>query len=443
MACHTHCGHDHACHQNCNCPWKEKQALCEKLEVVVTCMKDGGSHSTCPHLDEETKTQLMQEPWSLAKDIANHVADYLLPQEKEASHEDIKNCHMKCGWDRECHHKCPGHHHWKKMKEERDTLNQASVCHHACEQSETKCPFKKTECHFKCPMSMPSSVQELKGLTDHVLCHTTCGHDKTCHSTCPNSNWDEKKAKCEKFQEISACHKLCGRDHACHHKCPHGEWHHGHHELANASAASAVTVQEVVDNLFDKYLPQKATWEEVKACHAKCNKDEACLSACPKHECPFQRISAQCDLFNSSMAAAKECHQACRHNFACHFKCPMATPTSMKELKAVGEAMTCHNQCGHDHTCHKNCNCPWKEKQARCEKLEAVVTCMRNGGSHTTCPHLDEETKTRLMQEPWSLAKDIANHVVDYLLPHEKEVSHEETKTRLMQEPWSLAKDIA
>jgi len=245
MACHKQCGHDHACHKNCNCPWKEKHARCEKLEAVVTCMRDGGSHSTCPHLDEETKTSLMQEPWSLAKDIANHVADYLLPQEMEVSHEEVKACHMKCGWDRECHHKCPGGP-WKKLKEECDTLDQASACHHACEQSGIKCPFKKTECHFKCPSSMPSSVKELKGLTDHVICHTTCGQDKTCHGACPNSNWDEKKAQCEKFQEISACHKRCGMDHSCHHNCPHGGWHTAHAEGPHGLGALAKEVIETV-----------------------------------------------------------------------------------------------------------------------------------------------------------------------------------------------------
>merc|ERR1719420_1828819 len=232
MACHKQCGHDHACHKNCNCPWEEKHARCEKLEAVVTCMKDGHSHSTCPHLDEETKTQLMQEPWSLAKDVANHVVDYVLPQEKVVSLEEHKACHMKCGGDHECHHKCPSPSDpWKKLKEECSTLDQAHTCHHACEQSGIKCPFKKTECHFKCPMSMPSSMKELKGLTDHVLCHTECAQDKTCHAACPNSNWDEKKAQCEKFREILACHHNCPHgDHSCHHNCPHGEWHHhGHH----------------------------------------------------------------------------------------------------------------------------------------------------------------------------------------------------------------------
>jgi CO dehydrogenase/acetyl-CoA synthase alpha subunit len=76
------------------------------------------------------------------------------------------------------------------------------------------------ECHFKCPMSMPSSVGELKGLTDHVLCHTTCGQDKACHQTCPNSNWAEKTAQCAQYHEMGACHKACAGVHSCHAKCP-------------------------------------------------------------------------------------------------------------------------------------------------------------------------------------------------------------------------------
>jgi len=204
--------------------------------------------------------------------------------------------------------------------------------------------------------------------------------------------------------------------------------------IISTSAAASLSVKEVVDNLFDKYLPQKATWEEVKACRGKCNKDVGCIEACPKYQCPFQRIAAQCDGFNSSMADAKACHHGCGHDFSCHFKCPKAQPTTIKELKMVGQAMVCHKQCGHDHECHKAC-CqddanPWAERQARCEKLHTTVMCHHSGASPSTCPHLDEKTKTELMQEPWSLVKDIANHVADYLLPlpEGQEVSVEEVK---------------
>jgi hypothetical protein len=219
MVCHKQCGHDHSCHKACHQaidPWHEKHARCEKLEAVVACMKNGGSHSTCPHLDEETKKQLMQEPWSLPKDIMNHVVDSVLPipQEQLASKEEIGACHMQCGHDHECHKNCPTGV-FGRLKEQCNVLEESSACHQACAQTETKCPFKKMECHFKCPMSMPTSVTELKGLTDHVLCHTTCGQDKICHKSCPNSNWEEKKTQCVKYHEFVACHMGCGKTGPC------------------------------------------------------------------------------------------------------------------------------------------------------------------------------------------------------------------------------------
>jgi hypothetical protein len=225
MVCHTRCGHDHACHKACHIssnPWHQKHARCEKLEAVVTCMRSGGSHVTCPHLDEETKKRLMQEPWSLVKDLANHAADYLLPLPtgQELSVEDVRACHVACRADVACHKHCPKGV-FGRFADKCEFLGEASTCHHACEHLETKCPFKKMECHFKCPMSMPSSVGELKGLTDHVLCHTTCGEDKACHQTCPNSNWAEKTAQCAQYHEMGACHKACAGVHSCHAKCPH------------------------------------------------------------------------------------------------------------------------------------------------------------------------------------------------------------------------------
>jgi hypothetical protein len=225
MLCHTQCGHDHQCHKACHRttnPWGEKQIQCEKLHAVVMCMHNGGSHTTCPQLDEKTKMQLMQEPWSLIKDIGNHIADYLVPMPKgqDVSVEVVKTCHMQCKSDISCHKNCPkgvfGRFHDKC-----DVLEKASECHQSCEHSEVKCPFKKMKCHLKCPMSMPSSVKELKGLIDHVLCHSECGKDKTCHTNCPNSNWGEKKAQCNQYDEMVACHKRCGGMHACHASCPH------------------------------------------------------------------------------------------------------------------------------------------------------------------------------------------------------------------------------
>lgn len=225
MVCHTQCGHDHACHKACHNssnPWHVKQASCEKLDAVVTCMRSGGSHSTCPHLDEETQKYLFQEPWSLVKDLGNHVAEHLLPlpEGQELSVEEVRACHVACRADAGCHKRCPKGV-FGRFADKCEMLEEASTCHHACEHSQTKCPFKKTECHFKCPMSMPNSVGELKGLLDHVLCHTTCGQDKECHQTCPNSNWDEKKTQCAQYDEMVDCHKVCAGVASCHAACPH------------------------------------------------------------------------------------------------------------------------------------------------------------------------------------------------------------------------------
>jgi len=222
VLCSKACGNDKPCHKTCPKHWEEKLARCEKLEAVVTCMKDGGSHSTCPHLDKETKMELMREPWSLPKDIVEHVAEHLLPlcKGQEVAVEDVKACHMRCGHDFACHKNCPTGV-FGRFKDQCAILDEASVCHQACEKLETKCPFKKTECHFKCPVSMPTSLKEFRGLTDHVLCHTTCGQDKLCHKACPNSIWAEKKAHCMKYHEMMACHKSCGNSHSCHANCPH------------------------------------------------------------------------------------------------------------------------------------------------------------------------------------------------------------------------------
>merc|ERR1719421_2313781 len=221
MVCHKRCGHDKSCHKACKCPWAEKHARCEKLEAVTECFKSGGSHSTCPHLDEETKKELMQDPWSLPADIANHVIDYLLPvpKEQQASPDEVKACHMRCGHDRECHKKCPSGM-YGLLKGQCNAMDGARKCHKGCEQSETKCPFKKIECHFKCPSAMPTSVMELKEMTDHVRCHTGCGQDKACHKACPNHIWEAKKAQCMKYHEMVGCHMRCGMSHDCHRGCP-------------------------------------------------------------------------------------------------------------------------------------------------------------------------------------------------------------------------------
>jgi len=221
MVCHMKCGHDNKCQKACFNPWAEKRAQCANLHAIVMCHQEGGSHSSCPHLDAKIKTELMQEPWGLVKDIGNHVVDYLLPLlgSQEVSVEAVRACHMRCGDDLPCHKRCPKGV-FGRFQDKCNTLEQASVCHKTCEDSENNGPFNKMECHHECPMSMPTSVRELKGLMDHVLCHSTCGEDQVCHEACPNSNWGEKMSQCKQYDEMLACHKQCALDGTCHASCP-------------------------------------------------------------------------------------------------------------------------------------------------------------------------------------------------------------------------------
>lgn len=223
MLCHISCGKKGACHKSaCSNPWSEKQERCGKLVAVVSCLHSGGNRSFCPHLDNETRTQLLEEPQSIVKDVADHIVDYLLPLPagQEATREEVKACHIECGHDFECHKKCPTGS-WGILRDQCDTISFASACHQTCENLVTKCPLAKMKCHFKCPMSMPTSVKELRGFMDHVACHATCGQDKACHETCPSSVWSQKKRQCMVYNKMMACHQACGHFHDCHMNCPH------------------------------------------------------------------------------------------------------------------------------------------------------------------------------------------------------------------------------
>jgi hypothetical protein len=146
-----------------------------------------------------------------------------LPAGQEATKEEVRACHMNCGHDFSCHKACPTGD-WGILKDQCAALDSAHTCHHACEKLVTKCPVVKMKCHFQCPMSMPTSVKELKYLTDHVACHATCAQDKACHRTCPNSVWSTKKAQCMAYNKMMECHHGCcshGHIHDCHANCPH------------------------------------------------------------------------------------------------------------------------------------------------------------------------------------------------------------------------------
>eukprot|EP00931_Biecheleriopsis_adriatica_P049328 TRINITY_DN28533_c0_g1_i1.p1 TRINITY_DN28533_c0_g1~~TRINITY_DN28533_c0_g1_i1.p1 ORF type:complete len:366 (+),score=74.08 TRINITY_DN28533_c0_g1_i1:57-1154(+) len=198
--------------------------------------------------------------------------------------------------------------------------------------------------------------------------------------------------------------------------------------VASLFALAAASYQSVVDTLFEQYLPEDATWVEVKKCREACNGDKQCIDECPHYECPWKRVSQQCDIFNSTLAESKACHHACEHDFACHFKCPMTQPASVKQLQLFGKAMLCHHTCGHDKTCHEACPSAWEEKQELCGKLEEVVSCHHL--KHHDCPRLDNKTKQALLEEPSSLTKDVLLHVADHLLPlpSGQKASREEVK---------------
>merc|ERR1739838_539525 len=222
MLCHMHCGKDKACHHTgCRNPWSERPERCGKLLSLVSCLHRGGNRSTCPRLDNETTTQLLEEPQSIVKDLANHIVDYLLPLPagQDSTKEEVKACHMQCCPDHECHKACPTGG-WGILKDQCTTLDSASACHQTCESLVTKCPVTKMKCHLKYPMSMPTSVKELKGLTDHVACHATCG------------------------QEM-ACHQGCGHFGDCHMNCPHLD----EAALEEVSKEPASLVKEVIGSI--------------------------------------------------------------------------------------------------------------------------------------------------------------------------------------------------
>uniref|UniRef100_A0A6U6QTD0 TRAF-type domain-containing protein n=1 Tax=Zooxanthella nutricula TaxID=1333877 RepID=A0A6U6QTD0_9DINO len=224
MACHAHCGGNKTCHRSsCAKPWAKRHEHCQELEAVVACHRNSSTgRAACPRLKPSTKQALLQEPPSLVKDIMNHVVDHILPlpQGQGATTEEVRACHMGCGADHGCHKRCPAGA-FGRVKDQCGTLKEAHTCHTACKHLETACPVKKAECHFKCPVSMPTSVRELKGLTDHVICHMSCGSDGACHKGCPASVWARKQAQCEVYDAMVACHKACGHhSHSCHASCP-------------------------------------------------------------------------------------------------------------------------------------------------------------------------------------------------------------------------------
>jgi len=314
---------------------------------------------------------------------------------QEATMKDIKACHMGCGTNSTCHRACPKGV-WGRVKEQCGTLDASMACHRACGHD--------LVCHFKCPMAKPTSLAELKELSDHMVCHAKCRGDKSCHRKCGNP-WAWKQAQCEELAAVAECHKSCGKDHGCHVRCPTVD-------LREAEEAPFSLLQDIADHVVDHLLPppQEATMEEIKRCHTGCGEDFACHKKCPSGV--WGRLQGQCEILGEMMA----CHKGCGRCYKCHMACPMAKPASVRELKEFVDAMMCHPQCGKNQACHKACVDPWEQKKGQCVELKTVKACHQGCGKdracHKECPRLEKETMEQLAREPTSLTKDIIDHAI-------------------------------
>jgi hypothetical protein len=244
VVCHKSCGKDKSCHKSCKCPFRNKFTACGNLAEAVECHKKGGNHETCK-MDKESVDFLLTEPWSLAKDVTNHVVDFLLPPPPAlATEQEVHGCHAGCGRNHTCHRSCPKGQ-WGALKERCEELDAQKACHKACKAQKLKCPIEKMSCHMQCPRAMPQSVDELRAMTEHVACKLDCGKDHECRHSCPKSKqWIERKEKCHRYKVVSACHKGCGGDQDCHAQCPHAA-------LADEPARSpGSAIKEVVSTLL-------------------------------------------------------------------------------------------------------------------------------------------------------------------------------------------------
>jgi len=129
---------------------------------------------------------------------------------------EVKQCHKNCGWDKDCHMKCPKP--WAKFQERCSKMEPIFSCHKNCFATRGG-----KECHMKCPL--PECPFMAKKVMKARECHMQC-EDRECHHKCPKPLKKVHK-KCEALDEIMTCHHKCGMDGMCHHNCPKMEklWH--------------------------------------------------------------------------------------------------------------------------------------------------------------------------------------------------------------------------
>jgi len=121
--------------------------------------------------------------------------------------QGVKMCHMRCGFDRACHQRCP--QPWKFLKQRCERMMPIMSCHRSCGHDHA--------CHMRCPLpKCPKMAMKAKSL---LQCHGNCGSDRACHRRCGNP-MKALGMKCDALSEVGACHKKCGWDRLCHTQCP-------------------------------------------------------------------------------------------------------------------------------------------------------------------------------------------------------------------------------
>mmetsp|Transcript_1301 Transcript_1301/g.4395 ORF Transcript_1301/g.4395 Transcript_1301/m.4395 type:complete len:332 (+) Transcript_1301:73-1068(+) len=137
-------------------------------------------------------------------------------------HEDmrgmVKECHWKCGADRDCHERCPKP--WVHLAKKCEKMKPIMMCHKFCGHN--------MDCHAKCPT--PQCPRMQAKVAAAFECHKTCKPgDIKCHQGCPKPLF-HMAFKCAGLWKKTECHKACRcGDHACHHQCGAPFSHFRHH----------------------------------------------------------------------------------------------------------------------------------------------------------------------------------------------------------------------
>merc|ERR1719324_1665404 len=90
--CHKECGHNFICHFSCPRPFHAHGGAWNAHKIWKA-IKHVGYHFMC---SDEACHKECGSPWERLEAMCGRF-------------ETVKECHQKCGTDRECHHNCP---HW-------------------------------------------------------------------------------------------------------------------------------------------------------------------------------------------------------------------------------------------------------------------------------------------------------------------------------------------